>query len=53
MKNGVEDVVYYFLLYWKDKNLKKYQAIAGKKRLCDLTPGELSILYKSIKLLTQ
>lgn len=49
MKNGVTDEVYYFLLDWKDKNLEEYQAIIGSKRLCDLTPHELNILYKAIK----
>ena len=49
MKNGVADDVYYFLLDWKDKNLEEYQSIKGDKRLCDLTPYELNLLYRAIK----
>ena len=49
MKNGVTDDVYYFLLDWKDKNLEEYQSIKGDKRLCDLTPYELNLLYRAIE----
>ena len=49
MKNGVTDDVYYFLLDWKDKNLIEYQNIKGDKRLCDLTPYELNLLYRAIE----
>ena len=49
MKNGVNDDVYYFLLDWKDKNLIEYQNIKGDKRLCDLTPYELNLLYRAIE----
>ena len=49
MKNGVKDKVYYFLLDWKDRNLKEYQDIKGDKRLCDLSPYELNLLYRATK----
>ena len=48
MKNGVEDKIYYFLLDWKDRNLEEYREIKGNKRLCDLTPYELNLLYNVV-----
>ena len=51
MKNGVLDEVYYFLLEWKDENLKEFQDIKGEgTRLCDLSAYELNKLYSAIKL---
>ncbi len=49
MKNGVSNEIYYFLLEWKDNNLREFERIKGEKRLCDLTPNELHLLYKAIK----
>lgn len=49
MVNGVPDNIYYFLLDWKDKNLQEYQDIKGEKRLYDLTPNELHLLYRAVK----
>ena len=49
MKNGVKDSVYYFLLDWKDRNLKEFQDMKGKTRLCDLSAYELNLLYRAIK----
>lgn len=49
MKNGVPDYIYYFLLEWKDLHLQEYQDMKGNKRLCELSPNELHMLYKAIK----
>ncbi len=49
MKNGIQDEKYYFLLDWKDRNMEDYISIKGERRLCDLTPYELNILYVGIK----
>jgi hypothetical protein len=50
MKNGIKAETYYFLLDWKDKNMKEYISIKGESRLCELTPYELNKLYEAIML---
>jgi len=49
LKNGIDHSIYYYLLDWKDRNLKEYRSIKGNKRLCDLTPYELNKLYEAVK----
>ena len=49
MKNGIPIKKYYFLLDWKDNNMKEYISIKGEKRLCDLSTYELNKLYEAVK----
>lgn len=48
MKNGITSDKYYFLLEWKDSNMKDFIAKYGERRMCDLSTHELNKLYEDI-----
>lgn len=47
-KNGIKADIYYFLLEWKDENLKLFQLIHPNKAMNDLSTQELIDLASAL-----
>jgi hypothetical protein len=49
MINGIPTERYYFLLEWKDANMKEFIDMYGERGMCNLTTYQLNKLHEAIK----